>query len=176
MSWVDNVNNNFFPAPSAAPVDLTLLSATSSSITLQWMAVPCIHQNGNITGYMIEYEEVDDKSGALSMNISIVGSQNRMIAGSITGLRPLTHYDIRVAAVNSAGIGPFTHSSNASTLGIALYTHQSFNFCWSFLNPALPINDPNDDIVITDASASGIIEHTHTPLHINPTRLNNSFC
>ena len=121
MNWVpvDNVNNNFSPAPSAAPVDLTFLSATLSSITLQWKAVPCIHQNGNITGYMIaiEYEEVDE-SEAIRMNINIIGSQNTMT--SITGLRPLTHYDIRVAAVNSAGIGPFTNSSNASTLGIAL--------------------------------------------------------
>ena len=107
---------------------------------------------------MIEYEEVDDDdtSGAF---ISIVGGQKEMTTGSITGLRPLTHYDIRVAAVNSAGIGPFTNSSNASTLGIiiALYTHQSFNFCWSFLNPAPHINDPKDDIIITDASTSGII-------------------
>ena len=69
---------------------------------------------------MIEYEEVDDESGALIMNISNVGSQKMVTTGSITGLRPLTHYDIRVAAVNSAGIGPFTNSSNANTLGIAL--------------------------------------------------------
>ena len=68
---------------------------------------------------MIEYEEIDE-NGGLGMNISIAGSQNRMTSGSITGLRPLTHYDIRVAAVNSAGIGPFTNSSNANTLGIAL--------------------------------------------------------
>ena len=67
---------------------------------------------------MIEYEEVDDERGALRMNISNIGSQNRMTTASITGLRPLTHYDIRVAAVNSAGIGPFTNSSNANTLGI----------------------------------------------------------
>ena len=68
---------------------------------------------------MIEYEEIDE-NGGLRMNISIAGSQNMMTSGSITGLRPLTHYDIRVAAVNSAGIGPFTNSSNANTLGIAL--------------------------------------------------------
>ena len=67
---------------------------------------------------MIEYEEVDYENGALRMNISNVGKQNRMTTASITGLRPLTHYDIRVAAVNSAGIGPFTNSSNANTLGI----------------------------------------------------------
>ena len=74
---------------------------------------------------MIEYEEVDDESGALRMNVSIVGDQKEITTGSITGLRPLTLYDIRVAAVNTAGIGPFT-STNASTLGITLYTHQSF--------------------------------------------------
>ena len=120
----------YSPAPSAAPVDLTFLSATSSSITLQWKAVPCIHQNGNITGYMIEYEEVDDENEAPSMNKSIVGDQKEMTTGSITGLRPLTHYDIRVAAVNSAGIGPFTSSSNASTSGITKYTHTSIHDQW----------------------------------------------
>ena len=110
---------SFSPAPSATPDDLTFLNATSSSITLQWKVVPCIHQNGNITGYMIEYEEIDneDTTGAF---ISIVGGQKEMTTGSITGLRPLTHYDIRVAAVNSAGIGPFTRNINASTLGIAI--------------------------------------------------------
>ena len=82
---------------------------------------------------MIEYEEVDGESGALimnisiagRMNISIAGSQNKMTTGSITGLRPLTHYDIQVAAVNSAGIGPFTNSFNASTLGIYSIIHLS---------------------------------------------------
>ena len=69
---------------------------------------------------MIEYEEVDGENGALRMNISIVGGQKEMTTGSITGLRPLTHYDIRVAAVNSAGIGPFTTNINTSTLGIAI--------------------------------------------------------
>ena len=115
----------YSPAPSAAPLNLTFLSATSSSITLQWKAVPCIHWNGNITGYRIEYDEINDEdtSGAF---ISIVGDQKEMTTGSITGLRPLTHYDIRVAAVNSAGIGFFTHNINASTLGIALYTHNVF--------------------------------------------------
>ena len=105
----------YSPAPSAAPVDLTFLSATSSSITLQWKAVPCIHQNGNITGYMIEYEEVNVGGWTL-----IVGGQKERTTGSITGLRPMTQYYIRVAAVNSAGIGPFTNTCNASTLGIAL--------------------------------------------------------
>ena len=113
----------FSPAPSAAPDDLTFLSSTSSSITLQWKAVPCIHQNGNITGYMIEYEEVNVGGWTL-----IVGGQKEMTTGSITGLRPLIHYDIRVAAINSAGIGPFTNSSNASTSGITEHTHTSIQW------------------------------------------------
>ena len=69
---------------------------------------------------MIEYEEVTIGGWTL-----IVGGQKEMTTGSITGLRPLTHYDIRVAAVNSAGIGPFTNSSNASTSGITEHTHTS---------------------------------------------------
>ena len=69
---------------------------------------------------MIEYEEINVGGWTL-----IVGGQKEMTTGSITGLRPLTHYDIRVAAVNSAGIGPFTNSSNASISGITEYTHTS---------------------------------------------------
>ena len=65
---------------------------------------------------MIEYEEVNVGGWTL-----IVGGQKEMTTASITGLRPLTHYDIRVAAFNSAGIGPFANSSNASTSGITEY-------------------------------------------------------
>ena len=72
---------------------------------------------------MIEYEEVNVGGWTL-----IVGGQKEMTTGNITGLRPLTHYDIRVAAVNSAGIGPFTISSNASTSGITQYTHTSIQW------------------------------------------------
>ena len=100
------------PAPSAAPADLIFLSSTSSTISIQWEAVLCIHRNGRITGYMIQYMEV---GGGVFINESVTGDQNETI---ITGLQSSTFYDIQIAAVNSVGTGPFTNMGfNASTSG-----------------------------------------------------------
>ena len=107
----------FFPlAPSAAPTDLIVLSSTLSSISIQWEAVPCIHRNGNITGYVIQYKEVD---GGMFINESIDGDQRE---ANITGLKSSTFYDIRIAAVNSVGTGPFTSIDfTASTFEAGVY-------------------------------------------------------
>ena len=100
------------PAPSGAPADLIFLNSTSSTISIQWKAVPCIHRNGRITGYMIQYMEV---GGGVFINESVTGDQRET---SITGLKSSTFYDIRIAAVNSVGTGPFTSTDlNASTSG-----------------------------------------------------------
>ena len=102
------------PAPSAAPGDLIFLSSTSSTISIQWEAVPCIHRNGRITGYIIWYKEV---CGGAFINVSVTGDQTE---ANITGLQSSTFYDVRIAAVNSVGTGPFTSidcNAYASTSG-----------------------------------------------------------
>ena len=100
------------PAPSAAPADLIFLTSTSSTISIQWEAVPCIHRNGRITGYMIQYKEV---GGGVFITESVSGDQKE---ARITGLKSSTFYDIQIAAVNSVGTGPFTNMGfNASTSG-----------------------------------------------------------
>ena len=43
------------PAPSASPDFVSIIEVTSSSITVQWEMVPCIHRNGDITGYSVRY-------------------------------------------------------------------------------------------------------------------------
>ena len=74
--------------------------------------MPCIHRNGKITGYVIQYKEVD---GGVFINESVTGDHKE---ASITGLKSSTFYDIRIAAVNSVGTGSFTNMSfNASTSG-----------------------------------------------------------
>ena len=115
------------PAPSAAPVDLIFLSSTSSTISIQWEAVPCIHRNGRITGYIIRYKEV---CGGVFINESVNGDQRE---ANITGLQSSTFYDIRIAAVNSVGTGPFTSIDlNASTSGILLLVNFA-SLCQKFL-------------------------------------------
>ena len=73
------------------------VDGSATSITVQWGMVPCIHQNGDITGYSVRY--------------GIVGSGNTTLNNAtgtgitIDGLQTSTNYTVEVAAINSAGIG-----------------------------------------------------------------------
>ena len=89
------------PAPSAAPtLSVRKSEVTSSSITVQWREVPCIHRNGDITGYLVQYGVVDS-GGTRNMSVSV--DFNGGIYYVISNLEP---YTIKVAAVNSISIGP----------------------------------------------------------------------
>ena len=91
------------PAPSAVPTNVSVSEVTSSSITVQWETVPCIHHDG----YIVRY-----------------GSQTQSVSGgsvtetTISNLTPSTTYNIQVAAVNNAGTGPFSNSISIMTLGL----------------------------------------------------------
>ena len=88
------------PAPSAAPASVRISIWTTLRITLQWGAVDCIHRNGDITGYSVQYGVVG--SGSTHM-ISVSGN-----SFYIYYIQTSTNYFIQVAAVNSAGIGVYS--------------------------------------------------------------------
>ena len=89
-------------APSAAPTSVRISNVTSSNITVQWGTVDCIHRNGDITGYSVQY--------------GVVGSgrtQDMSVSGNSTVISSLmsswtTNFSVQVAAVNSAGIGVYS--------------------------------------------------------------------
>ena len=91
------------PAPSAAPNSVSVFEVTSSSITVQWGAVPCIHRNGDITSYSVQYGVVGSES---TQTMFVSGASTT--EASITGLGESTTYTIEVAAVNDAGIGVYS--------------------------------------------------------------------
>ena len=95
----------FPPAPSAAPTSVSA-SSTSSSITVQWGAVDCIHRNGDITGYSVRYGVQGSGEGDRTVEIASGDSSGGMY--QISGLSSATVYTIEVAAVNSAGIGDYS--------------------------------------------------------------------
>ena len=101
------------PAPSAAPNSVSVSEVTSSSITVQWRAVPCIHRNGDITGYIVRY-----------------GSETQFVSGgsvtetTISNLTPSTTYNVRVAAVNDADTGAFSSTISIMTSGIMYHIMQ----------------------------------------------------
>ena len=102
--------------PSAPPTSVRVSEVTSSSITVQWGPVDCIHRNGNITGYSVLYREIE--SAMENRTINIISLQV-----TITGLTPSTEYTVSVAAVNSAGTGVYSEDDVVQkTAGDVEYT------------------------------------------------------
>ena len=105
--------NLLHTAPSAAPTSVSVSAVTSSSITVQWGAVNCIHHNGHITGYSLQYGVVES-GNTQTMNV---------LGGSITettlsNLMSSTTYYIEVAAVNIVDIGPYSSTLLHLTAGM----------------------------------------------------------
>ena len=122
----------FPPAPSAAPTSVSVSEVTSSSITVQWGAVDCIHRNGDITDYSVRYG-VQGNGSTQTVNVSGSGATMRQVSG----LTASTEYSIEVAAVNSAGAGDYSNATMQLTQGIISYTCTILND--SFTHSNLPL-------------------------------------
>ena len=88
-------------APSAAPISVSVSVVNSTAITVQWEMVPCIHRNGDITGYSVRY--TGDGS---AQDTFVIGGGATMI--TISDLRSSAAYVIEVAVVNSDGTGVYS--------------------------------------------------------------------
>ena len=100
-------------APSAPPTSVSVSEVTSSSITVQWGPLDCIHRNGDITSYLIRYGEVGN---GRTQTVNVSGGD--VTEYTISGLMPSTAYSVHVATVNSAGTGPYSDHLIANTKGI----------------------------------------------------------
>ena len=84
-------------APSVGPASVMVVTVTTNSITVQWEEVPCLHRNGEITGYVIV-------ARIRTTDITeFVNGDAR--SATVSGLTPITQYTVLVAAVNGAGTG-----------------------------------------------------------------------
>ena len=101
-------------APAAAPISVNASGVTTTSITVWWGAVDCINQNGNITGYLVQYALQGSREGNRTVEIANGDSSGGM--HNISGLLVSTAYTIEVAAVNSAGTGVYSDPITAETL------------------------------------------------------------
>ena len=80
-----------------------------TEVYLRWREVPCVQQNGPITGYVVRYYPTCGTGRNVQQNKSVVTTGD-----TIDGLTPNTEYAFQVAAVNVNGTGPF---SEPITLG-----------------------------------------------------------
>ena len=89
------------PAPSDGPASVTAGTVTANSITVQWEEVPCLHRNGEITGYTVVAT-----TGEMVKSVDVDVDDDDGRETTVSGLTPNTQYSVSVAAVNSAGTGP----------------------------------------------------------------------
>ena len=97
-------------APSVSPPSVRVLVANSTTITVQWGMVPCIHQNGPITGYSVRYGVIGSGN---TQTVPVSGASQTQIM--ISNLLPSTTYSIQVAALNVVGIGVYSAGNNSLT-------------------------------------------------------------
>lgn len=98
-----HLNFSFLSVPSAPPSSVMISGVNTSSMTIQWNTVVCIHQNGKILGYSVKYGVQGSNS---TKNVNVSGGENTVAI--ISGLTSITTYTIEVAAMNSAGIGNYS--------------------------------------------------------------------
>ena len=110
------------PALSVPPTSVRTSAVTSSSITVQWGAVDCIHRNGDITGYSVRYG-VQGSGSTQTESVSGGTATEATISGLVAG----TNYSIEVAAVNSAGTGVYSDTLTVLTSGNGLAREDTIN-------------------------------------------------
>ncbi|CAG5110648.1 Oidioi.mRNA.OKI2018_I69.chr2.g5030.t1.cds [Oikopleura dioica] len=100
--------------PSSAPTGLSVDSRGKTFLELKWNALQQSKANGKIVEYIVKYKESDDDEN------NMVGSENEVRAKSeslrLDNLKPAKKYRMKVAAVNSAGVGPFSNFVDKETL------------------------------------------------------------
>ena len=79
----------------------------STAISLSWGEVNCTKRNGAITGYSVQYSIV---GGIQSTTVNVTGDVTSTV---IDGLITCTQYSIKVAAINSNGVGPYSYNHTA---------------------------------------------------------------
>ena len=94
----------FSAVPSGSPTAVSTTS-TSTTFTVHWEPADCIDRNGVITGYSVQYEVME--SGTNETLSVTDGSTLQLL---IEDLSSSTNYSVAVAAVNSAGTGPYSDS------------------------------------------------------------------
>ena len=82
---------------------LEAVFVNSTEVSLTWKEVPCVQQNGPITGYLVRYYTTCGADNNVQQHKS--GTTMEDIVDYLT---PSTEYVFQVVAVNVNGTGPFT--------------------------------------------------------------------
>ena len=95
----------FILAPSKAPLNLSVIATSSTSVIASWQLPPADSRHGIITGYKLFYKIRGSIGAPTILSISSVysGAKQRR---TIKGLAKYTEYEFQVLAFTSTGDGP----------------------------------------------------------------------
>ena len=133
---------------------MTVTGVTSSTISVQWGSVPCIHQNGDITGYSVQYGLMGSGQKPVTMSVS-GGSKTET---TLSNLTPETSYWITVAAVNTDGTGVSTNISAKTSAG-TVTSHYCAHVELTKNGVCIPIKESSTSSIVTAvvAPAAGYV-------------------
>ena len=114
-----------------------MASVTSSTITVVWGEVPCIHQNGAITGYSVQYGVMGSGS---TESVAVDGDSSGGMA-TISGLEAATMYEYQVAGRTIVGPGEYSSPMTTLTSGIYRYTQSAYMLIFPLLVRAPTVSE-----------------------------------
>ncbi|CAG5904056.1 unnamed protein product [Menidia menidia] len=99
--------------PDMAPANVTLRTASETSLWLRWMPLPEWEYNGNAeqVGYRVQYS----RAGSQGRGLTHVISDRLEREFTIEDLEEWTEYEVRVQAVNGIGLGPWSQPVRGRT-------------------------------------------------------------
>ena len=105
---------------------------------ITWNPVPCVHRNGDITGYKIQVKGVYGKDKPKT----IQGDKNKYMY-PLYELIPGRTYEVALAAINAAGTGPYSMPIKFTVPGNSyMYTLCMFLGSGQFPNCTVQTSDP----------------------------------
>ena len=106
----------FLEAPDR-PDSLVITQTESRSAIISWITP--YSGNSAIVSYHLEYKTTDKSWESTDKTVqTIAGTDNSF---TITGLKPITTYDIRIRAENKLGVSPYSQTLQLTTIEEGLH-------------------------------------------------------
>ena len=106
--------STYSTVPAVHPQNVTTTDLSSTKITVSWVEVPAIYQNGEITLYEVLFVPLETFGGQITSD-TVNTSDGSVLMMVLTGLEEYVEYNISLRAYTSAGPGPFSDRITART-------------------------------------------------------------